>query len=181
MPALDPPTHPITSFNGGDTGEWQVVAQRTVTGTPMPSFARLDIGEAAPAPVWLARGFNSNLRYTTASERRDLTAHAAPPDRGDRCAVLIPMSKSPIWWAMAQDERLQVYARSNHMRIGMDVLPAVYRRLYHGRDLGEAFDFLTWFTFAPEAEPEFDAMLGRLRASEEWQFVTHECEIRLRR
>jgi hypothetical protein len=181
MPTSDLSTLPITSFNGGDAGIWQVMAQRTLIGLPLPSFTRLAIGNRPVRPIWSARGFNSNLRYTSASERRDLTANAAPAERGDRCAVLIPISKSPIWWAMAQDERLQIYARSNHMRIGMDVLPAVYRRLYHGRDLGEAFDFLTWFTFAPEAEPAFDAMLARLRASEEWQYVTHECEIRLRR
>src|SRR2546428_7160638 len=28
-------------------------------------------------------------------------------------------------------------------------LPAIARRLYHCRDLGEPFDFLTWFEYAP--------------------------------
>ena len=36
------------------------------------------------------------------------------------------------------------------------------RRLHHGRDLGEPFDFLTWFEFAPEHEGLFDELLARL-------------------
>jgi hypothetical protein len=110
-----------------------------------------------------------------------LLANGAPPDRHDECAVLIPMSKSAPWWALAQDERLAIYGRARHMRIGMTVLPAVFRKLYHSRDLGETFDFLTWFEFAPADEPAFDDMLGQLRASEEWDYVNAESEIRLRR
>jgi chlorite dismutase len=173
---------PITLFRGGDHGPWQVVSQKTLAGPAMPSFARLDIGPDVIVPAtWQARGFNSNLRYTTGRERTELLANGAPADRQDQCAVLIPMSKNDAWWALAQDERLAIYARGRHMRIGMTVLPAVFRRLYHCRDLGEAFDFLTWFEFAPEDEPAFDEMLRQLRACEEWDYVNAESEIRLRR
>ncbi len=174
----------ITAFRGGDHGPWQVVAHHCLSGPAIPRFARLRIGPAmaeAAGTVWQARGFNSNLRYTTAHERGELLSSVAPAGRHSRCAVLIPMSKSPAWWAMAQDERLAIYARGRHMRIGMTVLPAVARSLYHGRDLGEAFDFLTWFEFDAEAEPAFDAMLGQLRASVEWDYVCAESELRLRR
>lgn len=175
-------TAPITLFRGGDHGPWQVVDHKTLAGPAIPAFGRLDIGpEQAWPAIWQARGFNSNLRYTTARERSELLTNGAPPDRQDQCAVLIPMSKSVSWWALAQDERLAIYARARHMRIGMAVLPAVFRKLYHGRDLGEAFDFLTWFEFAPADEPAFDDMLGQLRASEEWDYVSAESEIRLRR
>ncbi len=34
----------------------------------------------------------------------------------------------------------------------MRYLLAVARRLYHCRDLGEPFDFLTWFEYAPQDE-----------------------------
>ncbi len=65
--------------------------------------------------------------------------------------------------------------------MGLEYLPAIARRLHHGRDLGGPFDFLTWFEFAPEAEPAFDALLVRLRASEEWTYVDREIEIRVTR
>jgi len=95
---------------------------------------------------------------------------------------LIPIRKSPAWWALAQDERRRIFeAQSHHIAIGMDYLPGVARRLIHSRDLGEPFDFLTWFEFAPEDEPAFDEMLRQLRACEEWDYVNAESEIRLRR
>lgn len=53
------------------------------------------------------------------------------------------------------------------------------RQLYHCRDLGEAFDFVTWFEFAPEDEPAFDKLLSRLRATPEWRYVEREVDIQL--
>ena len=44
-----------------------------------------------------------------------------------------------------------------------------------------AFDFLTWFEFAPDAEPAFDELLAHLRGSEEWRYVVREVEVRLAR
>jgi hypothetical protein len=175
---------PITRFCGSAIGDWEVLSHQTVCGPAIPAFSRLAItpdSTSATDADWQARGFNSNLRYTSIKERAELLANGAPADRSDRCAVLIPMSKSPIWWGLAQDERLAIYARSGHTGIGMTVLPAVLRRLYHSRDLGEAFDFLTWFEFAPETEPAFEAMLMRLRSSEEWRYVSAETQINLRR
>ena len=63
----------------------------------------------------------------------------------------------------------------------MDYLPAVARKLYHSRDLGEPFDFLTWFEFAEESADEFETLLTRLRATEEWRYVEREVDVRLRR
>ena len=63
----------------------------------------------------------------------------------------------------------------------MPYLPRVARRLYHCRDLGEPFDFLTWFEFAPEHEAAFDELTSMLRSREEWTFVDREVEIRLAR
>jgi hypothetical protein len=83
---------------------------------------------------------------------------------------------------MAQDERRAIFEdRSRHIALSMKYLPAVARRLHHARDLGEPFDFLTWFEFAPEHEAVFDALLVELRASEEWKYVEHELDIRLTR
>ncbi len=82
---------------------------------------------------------------------------------------------------MTQDERRAIFEeQSHHTQIGLDYLPAVARRLHHCRDLSEAepFDFLTWFEFAKADTAGFDKLLSRLRASEEWQYVEHEVEIR---
>jgi len=46
-------------------------------------------------------------------------------------------------------------------------------------DQAEPFDFLTWFEFTPEHEAAFDALLARLRASEEWDYVEREVDVRL--
>ena len=97
-------------------------------------------------------------------------------------AALIPMSKSAAWWALAQDERRNLLQEvSQHITIGLEYLPAVARRLYHGRDLGEPFDFLTWFEYAPQDAPAFEQLLARLRATPEWQYVDREVDIRLAR
>ena len=95
-------------------------------------------------------------------------------------ACLIPIRKSAAWWALAQDERRALFEeRSRHIGIGLEYLPAVARRLYHCRDLGEPFDFLTWFEFAPNDAGLFDELLRRLRQIEEWSYVEREVEVRL--
>jgi hypothetical protein len=40
----------------------------------------------------------------------------------------------------------------------MEYLPAVARRLHHSRELGEPFDFLTWFEYAPEHADAFEEL-----------------------
>jgi hypothetical protein len=57
----------------------------------------------------------------------------------------------------------------------------VARRLHHSRDLGEPFDFLTWFEFAPSDEAQFDELIAMLRATEEWAYIDREIDIRLER
>jgi len=95
---------------------------------------------------------------------------------------LILIAKSASWWDLAQDERRGIFeTQSHHIRTGLRYLPAVAQRLYHSRDLGESFDFLTWFEFAPSAERAFDELVSNLRETEEWEFVEREVDIRLRR
>ncbi len=99
-----------------------------------------------------------------------------------RLAALIPIRKSAAWWELAQDERRAIFEeQSHHTGIGLRYLPGVARQLYHARDLGEAFDFLTWFEFAPEHAQAFDDLLAELRSTVEWSFVEREVEIRLER
>jgi chlorite dismutase len=124
-----------------------------------------------------------HVRYTTRRELVALNASSEGLARPDAThAALIPIRKSSAWWRLAQDERRAIYEEeSRHTSIGMEYLPRIARRLHHSRDLGESFDFLTWFEFHPEHEATFDELLKRLRATREWSFVDREVDIRLHR
>ena len=92
------------------------------------------------------------------------------------------MRTSEAWWALAQDERRAILEeRSHHIALGLAALPAVARRLHHGRDLGEPFHFLTWFEYAPADAAAFEALVAALRATEEWRYVEREVDVRLER
>ena len=175
----------LVHFTAGEAGEWAVREMRAVAGPalPMVPFLAVTEGAAPPPGVWSLRGVVSSLRYTTAAERAALAARQEGLGRkAARCAALIPIRKSAAWWALAQDERRAIMEeRSRHNAVGMEYLPAVARRLHHARDLGEAWDFLTWFEYAPEDEAAFEELLRRLRGSEEWGWVEAELDVRLRR
>ena len=178
---MDPvPTPPArVRFAGGLSGRWQVMAQSAVAGPGLPPAARVDDAGAIPGAAWTLQGVASNQRYATRAEDTELRAVQEGLGRpAARHAALIPIRKSAAWWGLPQDERRALFAQAHHA-IGMATLPQVARRLLHGRDLGEPFDFLTWFEFAPEHAPLFDAMLVQLRATEEWSFVEREVELRL--
>lgn len=170
-------------FVAGETGPWRIESIRAIAGETLAFAPRLRAGDPAAAGVWRLRGVVSNLRYTTKAEATDLAARQEGLGRPSATrAALIPIRKSPEWWALAQDERRAILeTQSRHIAIGREYLPAIARRLHHARDLGEPFDFLTWFEFEPADEPAFDAMLTRLRATPEWRFVTREVDIRLER
>lgn len=172
----------MVAFHAGSQGEWRVLRQSTRTGEDLPVAERIGTAATGEPPLWTLTGFTSNLRYTTVPERLKLDARSAPLGRSEaRMAALIPIRKSAAWWAMAQDERRAVYERSGHTPIGLGYLPGIARRLHHCRDLGEPFDFLTWFEFEPELEGEFDDLLARLRITEEWRYIDREIDIRLMR
>jgi carbamoyl-phosphate synthase large subunit len=71
--------------------------------------------------------------------------------------------------------------QSRHIGIGLEYLPAVARRLHHSRELGEPFDFITWFEYAPKDVASFEELVRRLRATDEWHYVERQVDIRLRR
>ena len=179
-------TNRYASFTGGDQGEWRVLRQKAIAGEPVPSIKRLKVSPEKPDPsasTWVLEGITSNERYVERKERTLLLAHQqALGQAAATCAVLIPIRKNAAWWSMTQDERRAVFeARSRHIEIGLRYASAIARRLYHCRDLSEhqPFDFLTWFEFAPGDEAAFDQLLVELRASEEWQYVERESELRL--
>ena len=165
-------------------GDWQVERIAPVSGDTLPAASGLTMIEGAgdaEGGVWCLRGVTSNPRYTTGAELKQLTAVSPLLGRKEAsCAALIPIKKSALWWAMAQDERRAVFEDSSkHISRSMKYLPAVARRLHHARDLGEPFDFLTWFEYAPEHRNAFEDLVGELRGTEEWIYVEREVDVRL--
>jgi len=176
------------SFIGGKQGTWRVVDVRGVFGTSLELVERVNVVNDAVAELpldssWVLQSFTSNIRYAMRDEVNVLRAVQPVLNRSEAVsAVLIPIKKSVQWWEMAQDERRAIFEEeSHHTAVGLEYLPGVARRLLHCRDLGEPFDFLTWFEFAPEHTKAFDELLLRMRASKEWEYVEREVEVRLER
>jgi hypothetical protein len=123
------------------------------------------------------------LNKTFTFHVRDLVAAQPALDRPEAtCAALIPITKTAAWWDLSHDERRDIFERrSSHIATGLRYLPAVARRLHHCRDLGEPFDFLTWFEYAPSDAAAFEELVAALRSTEEWNYVEREVDIRLTR
>ena len=178
----------LATFAAGVSGTWRVDRIEAVIGDSLPGAERLSVLESlatqAPAhSAWILRGVTSNTRYTNRSEADALGARQQGLSRPHATrAALIPIRKTQAWWALAQDERRAIFEeRSRHIGIGFEYLPAVARRLYHSRELGEPFDFLTWFEYAPDHAGAFEELVRRLRETEEWRHVDREIDIRLTR
>jgi chlorite dismutase len=177
----------LTAFVGGQEGPWRVERIDKVIGPTLPKVDRLQIvsgnDRGLGRSLWVLRGVTSNMRYTERDEANELSARQEGLGRPQSSmAALIPIRKSEAWWELAQDERRAVFEeQSRHIGIGLEFLPAIARRLHHCRELGEPFDFLTWFEYAPEDAQRFEDLVGRLRSTPEWRFVDHEVDIRLSR
>lgn len=185
----------LVCFAAGAEGVWAVESVTAVTGDTLPLAERLSVLEGSDAAAaasegeaWRLQGVVSSLKYATREELGAMATKGQPPlnrPTADR-AALIPIRKTPSWWALAQDERRNIMTAGGHITpIGTAALPAVARRLHHCRELGtleeQPFDFLTWFEYAAADEPVFDELLASLRATPEWCYVDREVEIRLRR
>lgn len=174
------------TFVGGNTGLWSVTTVQPVIGPSLEMASCLDIQNAnlqvlPPGAQWCLRGVTSNQRYVTRPEQASLVAVQESLGRpASTCAALIPITKNAAWWALTQDERREIFeARSSHIATGLRYLPAIARRLHHSRDLGEPFDFLTWFEYGPSDATAFEELVAALRATEEWSYVEREVDIRL--
>jgi chlorite dismutase len=174
------------AFIGGHEGPWRVTRCEAVSGAPLEAVQRVSVLHGSPADLpqpgsWVLRGFTSNVRYAERHEIQQLQARQEGLNHpGALCVALVPIKKSAAWWAMSQEERRAVFEeQSHHTKIGLGYLPEIARQLHHSRDLGEPFDFITWFEFAPEHTAAFNQLLAELRASEEWRYVEREVDIRL--
>ncbi len=176
----------LVSFVGGDTGRWRVERIARVRGDGLAQVARLEMVEGAatrvaPAALWVLRGVTGHERYVNRIEHQALFARQPPLGRPEAVrAALIPIRKAGAWWDLSQDERRAIFEeRSHHIAVGLEYLPRIARRLHHSRELGEPFDFLTWFEYGAADEGAFDELVGRLRETEEWLHVDREVDIRL--
>ncbi|MES2575263.1 MAG: chlorite dismutase family protein [Bacteroidota bacterium] len=176
----------IFDFIGDNSGEWEVTSMRAVKGNPIASVSHLtkvprhDLVQSETG-IWSLKGVISNLRYTEKEDKDKLAAVQQDLGRStSTLAAFIPIRKSEAWWNLAQDERRKIMEnKSQHTHTGMKYLPAIARKLFHSRDLGEAFDFLTWFEYAPADADAFEELLDTLRKTEEWTYVNREIDIRL--
>jgi hypothetical protein len=177
----------LVSFVGDQVGDWQVDRIDPVLGDSLTAVSRLSIVEddavMVPGGGWVLRGAVSYERYVSRAEHERLAAIQAPLGRPEATrAALIPITKSPQWWSLAQDERRAIFEeQSHHIANSLPYLPGIARRLHHGRDLGEPFDFLTWFEYAPEHADAFERLVAALRAGPEWRYVVREVDLRLTR
>ncbi len=176
------------TFVGGPSGPWRVTRLAAVHGEGLSAVSRLTVVEGLvtskpPEAGWMLRGVTSNERYTRKDEHDALAAHQFGLGRPEATEVaLIPIRKNAEWWALSQDERRAIFEeRSHHIATSLAYLPGIARRLHHSRDLGEPFDFVTWFEYAPNDSDAFEELLARLRATEEWAFVEWEVDIRMTR
>ena len=158
-------------FIGGSTGPWKIQNTMAITGSSVPIAGWLNISSVPSQDQvqWVFKGVVSNHRYTNRDEKEKLITIQEGLNRPQAtCAAMILIKKSEAWWELPQDERRAILEQqSEHIKTGMKYLPAIARKLYHSRDLGESIDFITWFEFAPEHENDFNALLAELRKTRE--------------
>jgi chlorite dismutase len=177
---------PISAtFIGTRAGSWRIERCVPVVGEGLPVASHLVVQQTLNAPsseaAFMLRGSTGHVRYVEQAEQAALAKVTPPLARPEATrAALIPIRKKDAWWELAQDERRALLEqRSQHISVGLKYLPAIARRLYHARELGEPFDFLTWFEYAPEHANLFEELVAALRASEEWSYVEREVDLRL--
>jgi chlorite dismutase len=179
----------FTTFRGGQSGGWRVTSLGPVKGETLAAVRSLSIIHAAAIALpllpsqtsWRLAGVASHLRYVERAEKTQLEGARAELGRPEASgAALIPIKKSSAWWELTQEERRQIFEdKSHHIAGSLKYLPAIARRLYHCRDLGGPFDFVTWFEYAPEHAGLFEDLVGMLRATEEWSYVEREVDVRV--
>jgi chlorite dismutase len=179
----------FTTFRGGQSGAWRVTLVSPVRGEGLPTVPALTATQSAsialpllpPSASWRLAGVAGHVRYVERAEKEQLAAVQAPLGRREATfAALIPIRKSAAWWELTQEERRAIFEdKSHHIAGSLKYLPAIARQLYHCRDLGEPFDFLTWFEYAPAHASLFEELVAMLRSTEEWTFVEREVDVRV--
>jgi len=161
---MNPPTLHAATFVGGADGAWRVNRVSAVRGDSLEAVERLEIHAGAPpsaAGAWALRGVASHARYSSAPRRSPRPVFtAARSRRGEARGAHSDPEVGRVVGATARRApgRLRGALASHRRQHG---IPArIAGRLYHARDLGEPFGFLTWFEFAPQHAQAFDDLLG---------------------
>jgi hypothetical protein len=181
----------FTTFRGGQSGGWRMIRIAPVKGEALAETPALSVfhSDAIGLPLlpsktsWRLAGVASHVRYVERAEKQQLASTQSGLGRPEATlAALIPIRKSAAWWDLTQEERRRIFEdKSRHIAGSLKYLPAIARQLYHCRDLGDAFDFLTWFEYAPEHATAFEELVATLRATEEWTYVEREVDVRVER
>jgi len=169
-------------------GDWRItnVVNHSGAGLRPASHISIANGPLSRIPVgtsWVLRGVVNNTRYVTREDRCDgaICQTKAFSDEMP-CAALIAIRKSDAWWNLTRSDRRDIVEeRSRRITDGFALFPAIARRFQYSRDLGEPFDFVTWFEYDPSDVSIFDELVNVLRTSEEWNYVEREIEFRLLR
>jgi hypothetical protein len=161
---------------------------------PGSTIIRVETAAKLPAvaetktPALLLHGVPQHLHYTSKEQRDDLAkrSRAELPPSKDTVAVIIPIRKSPAWWALPHDQRQAHFQKKGdkigHTAIGARYADRIYRKLYHTRYAVETtdHDFITYFEFKRSHTDDFKSLLKQLRDPDqnpEWNFVDREYEI----
>lgn len=177
----------FTVFSDMPTGLWHVIRAAPYRGDALQRPERIGVSHAEIVPSgtapWQLVGVPSYVRYVERAEKTALISRQAGLGRPEATrAALIPIRKSAAWWDLTQDERREIFeTKSHHIADSLKYLPAIARQLYHCRDLGQPFDFLTWFEYTPEHSGAFEELVAHLRDTAEWAYVDREFDIRLAR
>ena len=164
-----------------------------------PASHRVDsvIGAAESAPGWLLARIESEQPVESSfplvyyrqtrpvqyihPDGPSSPAHAIGPFASGATAVIIPIRKSEAWWALPEADRRAHFAENaERTHVGLPYIGRIHRRLYHSRGVGEGYDFVTYFEFAPEDAEYFRQLLAGLRdpnRNPEWRYVEAEWEI----
>ena len=137
----------IFDFIVDNSGDWEVASMQVLKGEPMEIVSHIKRISSSLAKskegIWTLKGVVSNLRYTDKEDKDKLIAIQEDLGRSKATlAAFIPIRKSDAWWNLAQDERRGIMEnKSLHTQTRMKYLPAIARKLFHSRDVGEPFDF----------------------------------------
>ena len=174
------------NYVGGTTGAWEVTAMTARNGRPLAHVSHLDVinGPLKSLPAgtaWIFSGLVRNTRYVTREEYQERGTRPLRFARTEpTCAALIAVRKSAVWWSLDHRERREIQeTHSWEGMLALRYLSAIVRRWQHRRDVSDQFDDVTWFEYAPRDSAAFDDLLALWHASEEWEYVERDCDIRL--
>lgn len=173
-------------YVGGSTGSWRVDQIKTFSGPELASVTHLEIvgGHMDRVPqgaTWVLPGVVSSTRYIAREEPRRLEpSNAFTSEARTPSAALVLIRKSEEWWNLAGETRQDIIeARSRQIDARLRRRQPFARRLTLQRDASHAFDFLTWFEFDAKDATLIDELSRAIRATDEWNYVEREIEIRL--